>query len=299
MRVADPARARRGAGDAAQPTDTAAGAPRPVSAREVVAGDLAAALTQADHDVRFDWGPDGLAAVAAGAATVVIVDVLRFTTALSVAVGRGARVLPYVWASGDAAAAYARRHGADLAGSRARGGWSLSLADLLAVPEGTRLVLPSPNGSTLAFGAADEAPDALVLAGCLRNARAVGAMAADQPGPVAVVAAGERWHGDLGPVRPAVEDLVGAGAVLQHVLAARAGDVHPSPEASAAVAAFADLGDDLAGWLAATASGRELATRGRADDVAAAAALGAEDVVPVLSGVEFVPVPPGGAGHLR
>ena len=106
---------------------------------------------QAAHDVRFDWGPDGLDAIAAGAATVVIVDVLRFTTAVSVAVARGAEVLPYTWGVGDAAAAYARRHDAELAGRREDGDWSLSPTDLLCLPTGSRLVLPSPNGSALSF----------------------------------------------------------------------------------------------------------------------------------------------------
>jgi len=261
--------------------------------------DTTDAFGQGAHDVRFDWGPEGLAAVAPGARTVVIVDVLRFTTAVSVAMGRRATVLPYVWAAGDAAAAHARRHGAELAGRRENGGWSLSPTDLLALPDGTRLVLPSPNGSALAFGAVDEAPDALVLAGCLRNARAVGGLAAARPGPVAVVAAGERWHGDLGPVRPAVEDLVGAGAVLHHVVAGRTTGVTVSPEARAATAAFADARTDLGAWLAATASGRELAARGWADDVATAAVLDAEAVVPVLDGAAFTAVTPDGAGHLR
>ena len=132
------------------------------------------------------------------------------------------------------------------------------------------------------------------MAGCLRNAAAVARAAAARPGPVAVVAAGERWQGNLGPVRPAVEDLVGAGAVLRGVIEhRRAGApaaVSPSPEAEAAVAAFAAVaaGGDLGAWLAATASGRELVVRGHADDVATAAVLDAEAAVPVLDGPRFV-----------
>ena len=253
---------------------------------------------QAAHDVRFDWGPDGLDAIVAGAATVVIVDVLRFTTAVSVAVARGAEVLPYTWGVGGAAAAYARRHDAELAGRREVGDWSLSPTDLLCLPTGSRLVLPSVNGSTLAFGAA-ELDGVTVLAGCLRNAAAVARAAAVRRGPVAVVAAGERWHGDLGAVRPAVEDLVGAGAVLRAVVEHRRavpGSVSPSPEALAAVAAYeaAAAAGDLVGWLGSTASGRELVVRGWPDDVATAAALDAETTVPLLDGRRFVALAPDG-----
>jgi 2-phosphosulfolactate phosphatase len=293
VRVADKARARRGAGGAGtDPRQRAHAGPRTPDLAPAAGGD---AFSQAEHDLRFDWGSDGLAAVAAGAGVVVVVDVLRFTTAVSVAVGRGAVVLPYVWGVGDAAAAYARSHDAELAGEREHGAWSLSPTDLQSVPAGSRLVLPSPNGSTLAFGAADEGPGATVLAGCLRNARAVAGVAAAVPGPVAVVAAGERWHGDIGPVRPAVEDLVGAGAVLRRVADARGDAASLSPEAVAAVAAYEAVTGDLAGWLAATASGRELAARGWDDDVAVAATAVAEDVAPVLDGVEFRAVTPGDA----
>ncbi|HET6952917.1 MAG TPA: 2-phosphosulfolactate phosphatase, partial [Acidimicrobiales bacterium] len=137
-------------------------------------------------------------------------------------------------------------------------------------------------------------------AGCLRNAAAVGAVAAAQPGPVAVVAAGERWRGHAGPLRPSVEDLLGAGAVIDALVVAGGRDAAGlSPEASAARAAFRAARDDLAGWLAGAASGLELAERGWSDDVAAAARLDAEAVAPVLDGVAFTAVLPSGAGHLR
>jgi 2-phosphosulfolactate phosphatase len=88
---------------------------------------------------------------------------------------------------------------------------------------------------------------------------------------------------------------VGAGAVLRGVADGRRASGAPqgsavavSPEAEAAIAAFAAVGDDLGSWLAATASGRELAIRGWADDVATATALDAESAVPVLDGPRFV-----------
>jgi 2-phosphosulfolactate phosphatase len=265
-----------------------------------------AARRQQGSDLRCEWGIEGLRRVAPGARAVVVVDVLRFTTAVSVAVGRGGEVLPYMWDMGDAARAYAAEHGAELAGWREEGAWSLSPSDLSRLPAGTRLVLPSPNGSALAFGVRNGALDEngaggdgpaarppVVLAGCLRNAGAVAAVAAATGGPIAVIPAGERWGGTLGPLRPAVEDLLGAGAVLTALLDRCGCDpASASVEARAAVALFRVASEDVAGWLTQTASGRELAAWGFDDDVAAAAVLDAEEVAPVLDDRTFRAVTP-------
>jgi 2-phosphosulfolactate phosphatase len=265
-------------------------------------------------DLQFEWGPNGLAGLGPGAAGVVIVDVLRFTTAVSVAVDRGATVLPYPWAD-DGAQTYAAQHNALLAGAGpdAAGGarWSLSPVDLARLRPGTRLVLPSPNGSELAYGARTHAPQAAVLAGCLRNASAVAHEVAESlpQGPVVVVGAGERWGTDADTpgdrrgafaLRPAVEDMLGAGAILRalRVLTGVALD-RVSPEARAAMAAFDEARDDLPEWLLASTSGRELVGRGRRDDVVAAAALDVEAIAPVLVRAAFVGATPRSLGHLR
>jgi 2-phosphosulfolactate phosphatase len=160
----------------------------------------------------------------------------------------------------------------DPSGPGGRPAFSLSPVSLLEIPPGTRLVLPSPNGSAVAAAVATTA--SVVLAGCLRNATAVAGAAAEAGGggPVAVVAAGERRPD--GALRPAVEDLLGAGAVLD-ALGGR-----PSPEARAAVAAFRQR--DLPRDLLACASGRELAALGRAAEVHLAAEHDVSQVVPVL-----------------
>jgi 2-phosphosulfolactate phosphatase len=108
--------------------------------------------------------------------------------------------------------------------------------------------------------------------------RAARALAAG--GPVGVVAAGERWRGTTGPLRPAVEDLLAAGAVL----AAAGPPPERSVEAAVAVGALDALAavGDVSAALLGCASGRELVERGRRDDVLLAAAVDATDVVPVL-----------------
>src|ERR687897_971002 len=136
--------------------------------------------------------------------------------------------------------------GGDLAhpDRRQNGEWSLSPTGLARLPAGSRLVLPSPNGSALAAGARERAPAARVLAGCLRNASAVASTASavlPGGGSVVVIGAGERWTGQPGHLRAAVEDLLGAGAVLRALrVVAGVAVERVSPEARAAMAAFDD-----------------------------------------------------------
>ncbi len=246
---------------------------------------------QTGFDLRFGWGPNGLRRLAPGAAAVVIVDVLSFSTAVDVALGRGVTVLPYRWHDGSEAA-YAEANDAVVAAHPPEPGRpSLRPSSLVTADAGLRLVLPSPNGSALTFGAA-EAGATAVLVGSLRNATAVGAeaarLAALAGGSLAVIAAGERWRGTTGPLRPAIEDLLGAGAILTAVEPALGGP-SVSPEARVAMAAFADARPDLADRLATCGSGRELAGKGREDDVALAADLDASPLAPTLRGVELVP----------
>lgn len=75
-----------------------------------------AAAWQRQHGfgVRFYWGLSGAAALAADADVVVLVDVLTFTTTVSVALDRGIEVLPYAW-DDPTAEAYANEHHATLA----------------------------------------------------------------------------------------------------------------------------------------------------------------------------------------
>jgi 2-phosphosulfolactate phosphatase len=229
-------------------------------------------MTEAEQpgfDVRFDWSAEGAALLTRACPVVVVVDVLRFTTAVEVAVARGAVVVPLPWPGRGSPPAPG--------GDAGPGLFSLSPASVLGVRAGTRVELASPNGATVSLAAAGGG--AVVLAGCLRNASAVGVAARALGGPVGVVAAGER-RGD-GSLRPAVEDLVGAGAVL-HAAGGR-----PSPEARAAVAAFLDAAADLPGLLAGCVSGRELAARGHAADLALAAAHDVSTAVPRLAGGAF------------
>jgi 2-phosphosulfolactate phosphatase len=247
---------------------------------------------QRGYSYRFEWGEAGLRSVAGEADVVVIVDILRFTSAVSAAIEGGSVVLPYPWRHDDLPA-YAAQHDAVAAGLREEGPLSLSPTDLLTMPGGTRLVLPSPNGGLLSFMARDFGATK-VLAGCFRNAAATARYAracAGDDGVIAVIASGERWEAGPETLRAAVEDLLGAGAILA-ALDPSAAVAKPrcSPEAAAARVAFLQARPRLYEAIASCGSGRKLIDRGWADDVAASAALDVTDVVAELVGDEFVAV---------
>ncbi|MFJ4658926.1 2-phosphosulfolactate phosphatase [Nocardia sp. NPDC088792] len=237
---------------------------------------------QISHGVRIDWGAAGAQAIGPGSAALVVIDVLSFTTAVSVAVEAGTQVLPYP-SRERSAVDFAAAHAAELAVGRravsAEQPWSLSPAALRRAPAPARLVLPSPNGSAIS-AAAHGIP---VIAACLRNAAAVAAWIVGQgwgtaERPVSVIAAGEHWPGrDV--LRPAVEDYLGAGAVITALAERGAGPL--SPEALAAKACYDGCGD-IAGLIGDCASGRELRSQGFADDVAVAVEVGGSESVPVL-----------------
>lgn len=250
--------------------------------------------SQHDHRVRLEWGPVGAEEIASDAAYAVVVDVLSFTTTLSVAMDLDAEVLPYRWKD-DSAVAYAAERNATLAVGRfealdeTRPGFvSLSPASLLRASRLERLVLPSPNGSAISFALADGG--ATVVGASLRNRTAVADWLRSrlQPGEaVAVVAAGERWGYD-GSLRPALEDLLGAGAVIDAV-ADLVGLADLSPEAVAAVAVFRDIAtrQAMATTLRACSGGRELIAQGFGDDVEVAAELDTSPWVPLLTGSAY------------
>lgn len=206
-----------------------------------------------------EWGMAGVEALRDRVAVLVIVDVLSFSTAVDVAVSRGAAVVPFPHGDDSAARLAAECAGAVLARPRraAGGQFSLSPVSLLEIPAGTRLMLPSPNGSLLSL-AGGGTP---VLAGCLRNAAAVARAALNlaRGGAVGVVPAGERWPD--GGLRPAIEDLLGAGAVI-HALA-----LPCSPEAQLARDAWRSAGTGLPRLIRASVSGRELVDGGFPGDV--------------------------------
>ncbi|AZI57311.1 2-phosphosulfolactate phosphatase [Nakamurella antarctica] len=247
---------------------------------------------QGASDIRFDWGLEGAGVISSGAGIVVVVDVLSFTTTLSVAMDYGVDVYPYRLRDASAAAFAASKHAILAVGRSEAGasGVSLSPASVRASASGAgplaksrRLVLPSPNGSAISKAMAEQG--AVVLGASLRNAAAVAAWIDKnrQGQSVAIIASGERWPGDL--LRPAIEDMWGAGAVIAELQSFR--KITCSPEASAAAAAYLHVKGTLLESLQQCASGRELIEDGHGNEIEVAAEARSSMVVPVLRGEAF------------
>lgn len=204
---------------------------------------------QSRYQVRFDWGVAGLERVAA-ADVVVVVDVLRFSSTVARRV-----------AAGESVALDAAAHAVSL------------------------------NGAAVAARAAETG--AVVMLGALVNAAVVAdAILAEQRRRgartgILVLAAGEPASRRPGAdVRFAVEDLLGAGAVIDALGAL--GIDHTSPEAAAACEAFRGLRPAVRHLLTASGSGQELLARDARDEVLAASVVDAAASAPVLRDGVFV-----------
>jgi len=230
---------------------------------------------QSEFEIRLEWGEQGVNLLSPISDVVIIVDVLSFTTCVEIATSRKAIIYPYRGKM-EMSQEYARSVNAELAEKRRDVKYSLSPNSMLNIPQGLKIVLPSPNGSTLSLSTGNT----LTLAGCLRNARAVAQSAKKYGKRIAVIPAGERWPD--GSLRPSFEDLIGAGAIIHYL------DGKCSPEAHAARSAFLAVETVLEVQLLHCGSGKELIERGYREDVLLAAELNVSDCVPILSDGAYI-----------
>ncbi|MCS7462766.1 2-phosphosulfolactate phosphatase [Paenibacillus doosanensis] len=247
---------------------------------------------QAPYDCRIEWGPRGARAAAERGDIVIIVDVLSFSSTVVTALHYGALIIPYPPPM-EGARSFAAAQGAELVTGRAEaaktGGHSLSPLSFGSADRSRPFVLCSANGAACtAAGAA--AQTAAVIAGSLLNASAA-ARAAERlrllrPGKaVTVIACGERWDNarqEENSLRPAIEDYLGAGAILSGLSGSR------SPEARLCAAAYEAVRSDVRALLLDCASGRELRLRGFEDDVTHCSSTDRYEAVPMLQGGRFV-----------
>ncbi|MGO9195562.1 MAG: 2-phosphosulfolactate phosphatase [Acidimicrobiales bacterium] len=233
----------------------------------------------------FGWGPAGALdlVLRERCLLVAIVDVLSFSTTVSVATSRGISIIP---AAPDEAREVATGRGVPLAGhsraGTAQSPWTLAPSRMMTAPVVPAVVLASPNGSAIASVAtsSSSAPITLVAA-CLRNRSAAGRWlakrASGRDSAIAVIAAGERWPD--GTLRPALEDLVGAASLLGVL-----GDLglELSPEAALVARCASGLPTAALGDLVRQSiSARELRDRGFGEDVEIAAEVDVAGGTPV------------------
>lgn len=152
--------------------------------------------------------------------------------------------------------------------------------------------LDAVDDAAAALVRASAATGAHVVVGGLRNAAAVAAHVLEvqrtrgERTSISIVAAGYPDGADAEGLRFAVDDLLGAGAVV-----AALGDLgidHASPDAAVAGEGFRALGGAVRHLLTASGTGRRLAADGQREQVLAAAARDAASVVPVLRDGAFV-----------
>lgn len=243
--------------------------------------------TQHPYRCRFDWGRHGVRQAAERGDILVIVDTLRFSTTTVAAIDAGGFIYPCSF--GEDASTLARQIGGEAAVSRfgEQGRFSLSPATYLHLEPGTRIVLASPNGATCSRYAS-HVP--FLFVGALVNAQAVAAVVSSllderQELSVTVIACGERWKTatEDGELRMALEDYLGAGAILSYL------PQEKSAEARVCAGAFVQVQDDLLSILWECGSGRELREKGFGADVQYAARLNVYETVPHMRDNHFGP----------
>ena len=226
--------------------------------------------SQDQYDIRCEWGIRGIEKYFSQTDVFIIVDVLSFSTVVDIACSNGALVYPFQWKD-DRLLHYAESKNAIPASSmRSKTEFSLSPYSLKDIPSGTRFVLPSPNGSTLSLSTGN----VLTLCGCLRNFRLVAEYAMKNGNRITVIPAGEKWED--GSIRFAVEDWIGAGAVISQLKG------NLTPEAALAKESFTSSENGIKEVILNSVSGRELVEKGFEEDVHLASELNLSECVPIL-----------------
>ncbi len=234
---------------------------------------------QHPYRCRFDWGRHGVHQAVEWGDILVIVDTISFSTSVVTAVHNGGLIYPC--SMDEDVNLIARRIGGEAAVHRrkvpAQGRFSLSPTTFLSIEPGTRVVLASPNGATCSRYA-EQVP--YLFVGGLVNAQVVATVVSsllEQTDlSVTIIACGERWNpsNEDGSLRFAIEDYLGAGAILSYL------QQEKSPEARVCEGAFLQCQQDLKALLWDCSSGRELREKGFEEDVILASRLNVYETVP-------------------
>jgi 2-phosphosulfolactate phosphatase len=251
-------------------------------------------FVQSPYEIKLEWGIRGAREAAKREEILIIVDVLSFSSTVIAAMEKQAVVYPFPPPINEKAKKYADQLGAELVVGRAEAiqtsKHSLSPNSFTADDRGKSYVLCSLNGAAC-VDAAKKVP--ALLLGSLRNAQAVAEAALEMKKktgkPITIIACGERWENaatDENELRPAIEDYLGAGAIISSL------DGSLSPEAFVCKQAFQGSEHELSHLIRKCGSGRELIDRGFTEDVDYCLQLNVSSIVPVLSENKFISFEP-------
>jgi 2-phosphosulfolactate phosphatase len=241
-----------------------------------------------DSRVHVEWGAIGARLAASRRDIVVIVDVLSFSTSVTVVLANGGTPFSYsnqeIQENGGREKVENQLNAQIISRDRAstQSRFSLSPVSLKAVTPKDRIVLTSINGAHC-VSAASKSP--IIIIGALTNRRATAEaitrlLRLNEASRCTLVACGELWSSifpDQEGMRPSIEDLIGAGAIAQ----ALSSEFSLSMEAQNAVDAFESNRDDLHHVLSNSISGRQLISREYGGDVELASQLDSETEVAV------------------
>lgn len=226
--------------------------------------------------VNCEWGLNGIKKFLPVTDVFIIIDVLSFSTCVDAALSRGGVIYPYRYKD-ESAENYAEKNNAVLVSfKRSLTEYSLSPTSLTNITPGTKLVLPSPNGSELSLATGK----VKTLCACLRNAQAVADYAMSLGGNITVIPAGERWED--GSIRFAIEDYLGGGAVISYLK----GEL--SAESRAAMDIYNSSKSNLKQIITESVSGRELIEKGFSEDISIACEVNSGGSVPLLKEYYYI-----------
>jgi 2-phosphosulfolactate phosphatase len=245
-------------------------------------------IDQSPYTCRVEWGRRGAREAADRGDIVIIVDVLSFSSTVVSALNFDAVIYPYP--PNLDGKDYAHKVNAEYILGRAEAAKAekptLSPVSFNNEYTNKKYVLTSLNGAFCTW-IASKVPALLI--GSLLNASSVAAVAnqlrLQKNASITVIPCGEMWSNgkeEEDTIRPAIEDYLGAGAILSYL----EGD--KSPEAEVCMGAFYHAESKLDELIWDCGSGRELRERGFGDDVKHCSRLNAYQTVPVLKNNHFV-----------
>ncbi|ETI70798.1 2-phosphosulfolactate phosphatase [Neobacillus vireti] len=244
---------------------------------------------QSPYVCRVEWGIRGAREAAERGDIIIIVDVLSFSSTVISALSCGAIIYPYP--PNLDGSVYAGKVDAEYILGRAeaarKGKPTLSPVSFNHEHVNKKYVLSSLNGAFCTW-IASKVPALLI--GALLNVDAVASIAnqvrSKTKASITVVPCGEQWS-ELSEyennLRPAIEDYLGAGAILSNL------EGKKSPEAKVCIGAFQNSNQNIAELIWECGSGRELRERGFEADVTHCSRLNLNQTVPILHKDHFVP----------